>query len=334
MTQTTEIDVATENPYLTIWMRPRATIRGIVNQNPSFRVLPIAIAGGILQAIQLEVLFWAGDQLSVSMLLVLCVVLGPLLGLILLYLGAWIVELSCRMLGGQSDSAEVRAALAWSSIPFLATTPLWIIRFASRWQGTFYFREAKSSVTTGRGLSSGRDRRARGRVVDLVAGDHGQGARRGPAILGLESAGLDALAPCAVRRSDCDRGGRCFFSPQESAHLNQYEKRPVMSELSNLAAELEFAKALAGEAALVAMQRSGDVTPQEKANLSYVTDLDNDLERLIRERLGGAVSRRRADRRGVRRGRRAAGRGDGRSTRSTAPATWSTACRSGPSASA
>jgi fructose-1,6-bisphosphatase/inositol monophosphatase family enzyme len=59
-----------------------------------------------------------------------------------------------------------------------------------------------------------------------------------------------------------------------------------MTELSNLAAELEFTKALAGEAALIAMQRSGDVTPQEKANLSYVTELDNDLEKMIRERLG------------------------------------------------
>jgi myo-inositol-1(or 4)-monophosphatase len=28
------------------------------------------------------------------------------------------------------------------------------------------------------------------------------------------------------------------------------------------------------------------VTPQEKSNLSYVTDLDNDLERMIRDRLG------------------------------------------------
>lgn len=34
------------------------------------------------------------------------------------------------MLGGQADSREVRAALAWSSVPFLATIPLWIIRIA------------------------------------------------------------------------------------------------------------------------------------------------------------------------------------------------------------
>jgi len=141
MSQTTGIDLSRENPYLSIWMRPRATIRGIINKNPSFRVLPIASAGGILQALEVEVLFGAGDQLSVAMILFLCVVLGPPLGLILLYLGAWIVELSCRMLGGQADSREVRTALAWSSIPFLATTPLWIIRIALVGKELFTFEK-------------------------------------------------------------------------------------------------------------------------------------------------------------------------------------------------
>lgn len=50
-------------------------------------------------------------------------------------------------------------------------------------------------------------------------------------------------------------------------------------------AELEFVKALAREAAEVALGRFERAKPQEKANLSYVTDLDHDLERLIRERL-------------------------------------------------
>jgi myo-inositol-1(or 4)-monophosphatase len=54
----------------------------------------------------------------------------------------------------------------------------------------------------------------------------------------------------------------------------------------DLAAELDFVKDLALEAAEVARSRCRRVTPHEKANLSYVTDLDNDLERLIRARLG------------------------------------------------
>src|SRR6478609_3447260 len=59
-----------------------------------------------------------------------------------------------------------------------------------------------------------------------------------------------------------------------------------MTETPDLAAELDFAKALAVEAAAVANDRCRTVTPLEKANLTYVTDLDNDLENMIRQRLG------------------------------------------------
>ncbi len=59
-----------------------------------------------------------------------------------------------------------------------------------------------------------------------------------------------------------------------------------MADSPALAADLEFVKALAIETAAVARTRCRHVAPQEKANLSYVTDLDHDLERLIRERLG------------------------------------------------
>ena len=106
-----------------------------------------------------------------------------------------------------------------------------------------------------------------------------------------------------------------------------------MPDSSDLAAELEFVKALAIEAAAVAKKRCRTVTPQEKANLSYVTDLDQDLERLIRQRLGdrfpddSLTGEEYAAEGGT-------GPGAGRSTRSTARETWSTACRSGPSASA
>jgi myo-inositol-1(or 4)-monophosphatase len=56
--------------------------------------------------------------------------------------------------------------------------------------------------------------------------------------------------------------------------------------MERLAAELEFTKALAIEVAEIARGRAQGVTPQEKANFSYVTDLDHDLERLLRQRIG------------------------------------------------
>lgn len=54
----------------------------------------------------------------------------------------------------------------------------------------------------------------------------------------------------------------------------------------DLTAELEFVKTLILEAAEEARARRERVTPHEKDNLSYVTDLDQDLELLFRQRLG------------------------------------------------
>ncbi|GIW89401.1 MAG: hypothetical protein KatS3mg108_3725 [Isosphaeraceae bacterium] len=55
--------------------------------------------------------------------------------------------------------------------------------------------------------------------------------------------------------------------------------------MTSLADDLEFAKALAAEAAAVALERQSQLSTQEKKNRSFVTDLDIDLERFIRQRI-------------------------------------------------
>ena len=59
-----------------------------------------------------------------------------------------------------------------------------------------------------------------------------------------------------------------------------------MAEQPGMDAELQFVKSLASEAAAGAIQRSQRVTPVEKANQSFVTDLDRDIEQFLRRRLG------------------------------------------------
>jgi myo-inositol-1(or 4)-monophosphatase len=61
-----------------------------------------------------------------------------------------------------------------------------------------------------------------------------------------------------------------------------------MIAMSSLAADLEIVKDLALQAASVACERAEGVTAREKENMSYVTDLDNDIERMIRTRLAEA----------------------------------------------
>ena len=57
--------------------------------------------------------------------------------------------------------------------------------------------------------------------------------------------------------------------------------------MTTLAEDLEFVKSLALEAGDLARRRAGAVRPHEKANRSFVTEVDIELERLIRDRLAG-----------------------------------------------
>ena len=61
-----------------------------------------------------------------------------------------------------------------------------------------------------------------------------------------------------------------------------------MSEDPSLEGVLEFVKRLAAEASELARARSSGLRPVEKTNRSYVTELDQELERFIRTRLAAA----------------------------------------------
>jgi Yip1 domain len=124
------IDLSRENPFLTIWTRPRATIRGIVETDATYRVLALTSASGIVGALNNAAQRNAGDRLPISAILGMAIVLGPIGGIIGLYVGAWFVGLSGRWLGGRADSEDIRAALAWSAVPTLVVIPIWIVQLA------------------------------------------------------------------------------------------------------------------------------------------------------------------------------------------------------------
>lgn len=58
--------------------------------------------------------------------------------------------------------------------------------------------------------------------------------------------------------------------------------------MGTLSDDLEQVKGFAREASKIALERFKSVSREEKANSSYVTDLDRDLEQLLRQRLGRA----------------------------------------------
>ena len=116
--------------WLTIWYRPRATIRRIVDTDPRKFVLGIAWLAGALAALNNQV---AAATIDLPANVAHFPRLGPIgitiaafifgvLSVVGLYGLASLYRWSGHILGGTAAKVEVRAALAWSLVPGIYLT--------------------------------------------------------------------------------------------------------------------------------------------------------------------------------------------------------------------
>jgi hypothetical protein len=113
-------------PYLTIWTQPRATIRGIVDDDPTRAVILLAWISGIADSLESAMLRTSGAGLPWAAVVVIACFIGPVVGFARVYVGALLVAMTGRWLGGNAGVPECRTALAWGSLPQIAALILWI----------------------------------------------------------------------------------------------------------------------------------------------------------------------------------------------------------------
>ena len=108
-------------PFFTIWTEPRATIRRIVDTDPTRNVLTLAAIPPAIAALAGQ---WSRAMSSNANLSVLwpiwvafTVVIEGALGILGLYIAGAVLRWSGSLLGGVASSIEVRAAIAWAGIP-------------------------------------------------------------------------------------------------------------------------------------------------------------------------------------------------------------------------
>jgi len=104
-------------PVFTIWLYPRRTIRAILDTNPKRHVVLLAALGGIATSADSAIGRRFGDFLSPPAIAVLVFIIAPIGGVLTLYIGGWLLRITCSWLGGTASQTSVRAALAWSNIP-------------------------------------------------------------------------------------------------------------------------------------------------------------------------------------------------------------------------
>ncbi|MGD0120626.1 MAG: YIP1 family protein [Candidatus Binatus sp.] len=144
-------------PFLTIWTRPRATIRKIVDSDATIHVLVLAAIQSALGTLNVQQgvesfapriprpseyfrtgLFvqWlvalynpAGIPASWPIKVTILTALGGMFGIVWLYIAGSILKWTGRLLGGTATSLEVRAAIAWGHIPIVLASIFGIVAF-------------------------------------------------------------------------------------------------------------------------------------------------------------------------------------------------------------
>ncbi len=118
------------NPWIGMWVRPRETIRAILNYNKSYLLLLLYWIYGFPLLLQLAQNMSLGDQYSAVSILVVAAIGGMLVGFIGINLGSLLFHWTGRWIGGAGSFQDVRAAVAWSSIPNAVSGLIWIIQIA------------------------------------------------------------------------------------------------------------------------------------------------------------------------------------------------------------
>jgi hypothetical protein len=126
----TNMPTETLNPWFSIWTKPRATIRQILNSKSEAYINTLAIAGGITSALDKASQKNYGDEYGLLSMFILAIFVGAISGLISLYIGSAIVHWTGKWIGGQGEYDEIKVSTAWANIPLIWGLLLWIPTWA------------------------------------------------------------------------------------------------------------------------------------------------------------------------------------------------------------
>jgi hypothetical protein len=120
-TTLTETDIFTK-----IWLSPREVLKYIHENKYNKYVTVLLILSGIAKAFDNASAKNTGDNLSLWMLVIACIVGGALFGWISYYLYAALISWTGKWLKGQGDTSSLIRVLAYSSIPAIVALIFYI----------------------------------------------------------------------------------------------------------------------------------------------------------------------------------------------------------------
>lgn len=115
-----------DNLALRILTAPKATFDYILTNCPNKSIHILFILGGIVHSLDRAQAKDIGDRLPLVAIFFTSIIAGALFGWMAYYFYAWLISLTGKWLGVDTDSRTIRTVLAWASIPEIASLILLI----------------------------------------------------------------------------------------------------------------------------------------------------------------------------------------------------------------
>ncbi len=114
-----------QNPWLTIWTRPRETIRSIVQENPKRSLWLLAFIYGLASLVGNYQSISFHSKISFSIWIVAMIALAAVWGYAIFAIWSYVIVWVGKIFKGKADFQAARAAYAWSCVPLIGSLFLW-----------------------------------------------------------------------------------------------------------------------------------------------------------------------------------------------------------------
>jgi len=140
------------NPWTHIWIKPRDTIRQIINFDPKYRFWILSFLYGLPMLLHMAQNLSMGTAFSTAGIAIAAVVLATFAGWLGLSIASWLVHWTGKWIGGKSGYYPIRAAVSWSNAPNIISIIVWIILILS-FQKEIFLAEFDEMSFTGSQMS-------------------------------------------------------------------------------------------------------------------------------------------------------------------------------------
>jgi hypothetical protein len=117
----------TFNPWLKIWVEPRATISRLVQESPERGFWFLAVIYGFSSLLNWFQSMMVGHRLGIIPIFAIALIASPLWGYLSFSVWSFIVHFTGKWFKGQGSFKDVRTAYAWSCVPLVVNVILWFV---------------------------------------------------------------------------------------------------------------------------------------------------------------------------------------------------------------